>query len=47
MKGLLDDSGFTLIDIIAVLVILGIIAALSVGRYIDLENNARQKPLIM
>ena len=43
MKGLLDDSGFTLIEIIAVLVILGVIAALAVPRYVDLENNTRQK----
>ena len=43
MKELLDDSGFTLIEIIAVLVILGVIAALAVPRYVDLENNARQK----
>ena len=43
MKKLLDDSGFTLIEIIAVLVILGVIAALAVPRYVDLENNARQK----
>lgn len=43
MKELLNDSGFTLIEIIAVSVILGILATLSVGRYIDLENNARQK----
>ena len=43
MKGLLNDSGFTLIEIIAVLVILGVIAALAVPRYVDLENNARQK----
>ena len=30
----LDNSGFTLIEIIA---------ALAVPRYVDLENNARQK----
>jgi prepilin-type N-terminal cleavage/methylation domain-containing protein len=37
------DDGFTLVEIIAVLVILGILAVLAVPRYIDIEQNARQK----
>ena len=41
----LTEKGFTLIEIIAVLVILGIIAALAVPRFVDLENNARQKAI--
>ena len=41
----LTEKGFTLIEIIAVLVILGILAALAVPRYVDLENNAKQKAI--
>ena len=43
LKRLQNNSGFTLIEIIAVLVILGVLAALAVPRYVDLENNAKQK----
>jgi prepilin-type N-terminal cleavage/methylation domain-containing protein len=38
-----NQKGFTLIEIIAVLVILGLLAAIAVPRYIDLESNAKQK----
>lgn len=38
-----DERGFTLIEIIAVLVILGIMAALAVPKYYDLEKEARIK----
>ncbi|HEX7416102.1 MAG TPA: prepilin-type N-terminal cleavage/methylation domain-containing protein [Smithellaceae bacterium] len=37
-----NEKGFTLIEIIAVLVILGILAAVAVPRYLDLMGQARQ-----
>jgi MSHA pilin protein MshA len=36
-----NEKGFTLIEIIAVLVILGILAAVAVPRYLDLMGQAR------
>ncbi len=36
------QKGFTLIEIIAVLVILGVLAAVAVPKYFELQENARQ-----
>jgi prepilin-type N-terminal cleavage/methylation domain-containing protein len=40
-----DESGFTLLEIIAVIVILSIIAVVAVPRYYDLQEEARNKTI--
>jgi len=42
MKTLKSSKGFTLIEIIAVLVILGILAAVAVPKYIDMQGEAKK-----
>ena len=40
-----NEEGFTLVEIIAVLVILGILAAVAIPKYFDLQSEARAKAM--
>jgi prepilin-type N-terminal cleavage/methylation domain-containing protein len=40
-----NKKGFTLIEVIAVLVILGLLAAFAVPKFFDLQSRAHQKPI--
>jgi prepilin-type N-terminal cleavage/methylation domain-containing protein len=45
MKCCEAESGFTLLEIIATLVILSILAAVAIPRYISLDDSAKQKAI--
>ena len=40
-----NESGFTLLEIIAVMVILSILAAVAVPKYVSLDESARQRAI--
>ncbi len=44
-KIITNSRGFTLIEIIAVLVLLGMLAALAIPRFVDLDQNAKDRAI--
>ena len=45
MKFIPGEKGFTLVEIIAVLVILSVLAAVAIPRYISIDEKARQRAI--
>ncbi len=45
MKFISGEQGFTLLELIAVLVILSVLAAVAIPRYISIDESARQRAI--
>jgi prepilin-type N-terminal cleavage/methylation domain-containing protein len=44
-KSIKNEKGFTLVEVIAVLVILGILAAVAIPKFFDMQETAREKAI--
>jgi MSHA pilin protein MshA len=44
-RGIKNNQGFTLVEVIAVLVILGILAAVAIPKFFDMQDQAREKAI--